>query len=146
MQIITSQLLDAVVKAAAEVFENMFFVSIDPVTEDTPFPQQVVHAQIRYDGPHSATLHLYLPVDLARQLSTDFLGEGAPDEQLILDSCAEMANMIAGRHLKSLSPDARVYRLTMPMVAVEVAPAMVEELRTFTTGSHLLRLGQEVHP
>jgi CheY-specific phosphatase CheX len=146
MQIITRQLFDAVVKAATEVFENMFFVAIDPVADETPFPQQVVHAHIRYAGPHSATLHLYLPIDLARQLAADFLGEGAPDEQLVLDSCAEMANMIAGRHLKSLSLDARIYRLTIPQVAVELAPATGQETRTFSTGSHLLRLAQDVDP
>jgi CheY-specific phosphatase CheX len=124
----------------------MFFVAIDPVADETPFPQQVVHAHIRYAGPHSATLHLYLPIDLARQLAADFLGEGAPDEQLVLDSCAEMANMIAGRHLKSLSLDARIYRLTIPQVAVELAPATGQETRTFSTGSHLLRLAQDVDP
>jgi len=146
MQIITSQLFDAVVKAAAEVFENMFFVSIDAAAEATVRPEPVVHAQIRYEGPHSATVHLYLPVDLAQQLAADFLSDGAPDEQLVLDSCAEMTNMIAGRHLKSLSPDARIYRLTIPQVAIELDPPRVAETRTFTTGSHLLRLALDIDP
>jgi len=144
MQIITSQLFDAVVKAAAEVFENMFFVSIEAAGEATVTAEPVVHAQIRYEGPHSATVHLYLPVDLAHRLAADFLGEGAPDEQLVLDSCAEMTNMIAGRHLKSLSPDARIFRLTIPQVAIELDPPMVPETRPFTTGSHLLRLALDV--
>jgi len=146
MQIITSQLFDAVVKAAAEVFENMFFVSIDAAADATVASEPVVHAQIRYEGPHSATVHLYLPFDLAHQLAADFLGEGAPDEQLVLDSCGEMTNMIAGRHLKRLSPDARIYHLTIPQVAIEVDPPMVPEVRTFTTGSHLLRLALDVDP
>lgn len=146
MQIITSQLFDAVENAAAEVFEDMFFVSIQPATDETPLPPQVVHAQIHYTGPHGATLHLYLPVDLAQQLSADFLGEGAPNEPMVLDSCAEMANMIAGRHLKRLSPDARIYRLSIPQVAVESDPVMAAETRTFTTGSHRLRLAIEVDP
>jgi CheY-specific phosphatase CheX len=146
MQIITHQLFDAVVKAAAEVFENMFFVSIEPVAQETSFPQQVVHARIHYEGPHAATVHLYLPVDLARQLAADFLGDGTPDEQLVLDSCAEMANMIAGRHLKSLSPDARIYRLTIPQVSVEDDPIMGHEMRSFTAGNHVLRLALDLDP
>ena len=146
MQIITSQLFDIVVSAASEVFESMFFVSILPATDASHLPPQVIHAQIRYQGPHCATLHLYLPVDLAQQLAADFLGEGSPTEQLVLDSCGEMVNMIAGRHLKSLSPDARIYQLTIPQVTVEIDPVAGPETRTFTTGDHLLSLSLEIEP
>ncbi|HEX9593185.1 MAG TPA: chemotaxis protein CheX [bacterium] len=144
MEVIPDQLFDVVVHAATEVFENMLFVSIYPVAGSSPLTGQVIHGRIRYQGPHSATVHLYLPADLALRLAGDFLGEGTPDEELVLDACAEVANMVAGRHLKSLSPDARLYRLAMPQVAVEIDPVTPPQARTFTTGRHLLQLALEV--
>ena len=144
MQVIPDQLFDVVVHGATEVFENMLFVSIYPVTSPAAIAGQVIHAHIRYQGPHSATVHVYLPAELALQLASDFLGEGTPDEALVLDACAEVVNMVAGRHLKSLSPDARIFHLGMPEVAVEMDPVAPPQARTFTTGRHLLQLALEV--
>jgi CheY-specific phosphatase CheX len=144
MQVIPDQLFDVVVHGATEVFENMLFVAIYPVATSAPLTGQVIHARIRYQGPHTATVHVYVPSDLALRLASDFLGEGTPDEALVLDACAEVVNMVAGRHLKSLSPDARIYRLGMPQVAVEIDPVVPPQARTFTTGHHLLQLALEV--
>jgi CheY-specific phosphatase CheX len=144
VQVIPDQLFDVVVHGATEVFENMLFVSIYPVASAPSLTGQVIHARIGYQGPHSATVHVYLPADLALNLASDFLGEGIPDKELVLDACAEVVNMVAGRHLKSLSPDARIYRLGMPQVAAEIDPVVPPHARTFTTGHHLFLLALEV--
>jgi CheY-specific phosphatase CheX len=144
MQVILDQLFDVATHAATEVFENMLFVSIYPVATSSALTGQVIHARIGYQGPHSGTVHVYVPADLALRLATDVLGEDTPDEELVLDACAEVANMVAGRHLKSLSPDARIYRLAMPQVEVEVDPVVPSQTRTFTTGHHLVQLSLEV--
>jgi CheY-specific phosphatase CheX len=146
MQVIPDQLVDVVAQGAAEVFETVLFVAIEPGAPSSTVAGQVIHARIRYRGPHSATVHIYLPADLALRLASDFLGEGTPNDELILDACAEIVNMIAGRHLKGLSPDARIYRLGMPQVAVEIDPVVPAPSRTFTAGHHLLQIGLEIEP
>jgi len=134
MPAIASSLLDRTIEAAVVVFEESLFVTLEAVAAASPMAGETVHTAIPIHGPHEVTLHLRLPWSLAEEITADFLGEGEPEEELVLDACGEAANMIAGRLVKVLSPEVRRYTLEIPTAMVEDDPPLAPETRELTTG------------
>ncbi len=130
--------VDPLVERAREalllVFEESLFLALDPLPAASPFAGDAVHTWVAFHGPFEATLHLRLPWALAEAITADFLGEGEPDEEMVLDACCEAANMVAGRLVKALSPEERRYTLEIPAALVEEAPEVAPGSCAFTTG------------
>jgi CheY-specific phosphatase CheX len=139
----TTHLVDRAIEAAVLVFEESLFVTLERVDGASSMEGDTVHTMIAFHGAHEATLHLRLPWSLAEEITADFLGEGEPEEGLVLDACGEAANMVAGRLVKALSPEARRYTLEIPTVMVEEDAPIDEATCALTTGMQPVHLWLE---
>jgi len=143
MDTTTASLVERTIEAASLVFEESLFVTLERVDTASPMEGDTVHTMIAFHGAHEATLHLRLPWALAEEITADFLGEGEPEEELVLDACGEAANMVAGRLIKALSPEARRYTLEIPTVMVEEDAPIDEAACALTTGDAPVHLWLE---
>ncbi len=143
MDTTTDPLVERAIEAAVLVFEESLFVTLERVDAASPMAGETVHTVIAFHGPHEALLHLRLPWPLAAEITADFLGEGEPEEALVLDACGEAANMVAGRLVKALSPEERRYTLEIPTVMVEEDTPLAEGCCEVSTGMQPVHLWLE---
>jgi len=94
----------------SEVFETMFFTFLEPL-EETPGKEEVdcgrfIEATISYSGGCNGTFRFYLPWELGKNITVNFLGVDEEDVQdgQIKDTAAETANMAIGSLLGKLDP------------------------------------------
>jgi CheY-specific phosphatase CheX len=115
-------LQQAAVQAIGNVFETMFFVFLEPLDPDTEAWRAGMAAagplwlqcRIGFAGRINGRLGLLMPLTLARELATNFLGlESEASETQAEDMVQELTNMVCG-NLFSLFDRQGVYQLTMP--------------------------------
>lgn len=100
--------------AAIEVFSTMYFTPVE-LLPDLPPPdawrveEQYVKTEIGYGGPLRARLCFYFPRTLAVSIAGGFLGieEESINDQQLVDTMRESANMIVGNFLGRLDPEGR---------------------------------------
>ncbi len=121
-----NELQAAAVEALGHVFETMFFVFLEPYTPDlgdsagNPWSQNEhwLKCRLGFKGKLRGHLRLFLPIRLARDLTTNFLGlEEEASEQQVIDMTKELTNMICG-NLFSRYDRAYGYALTIPETEV----------------------------
>ncbi len=102
------QLLNA---SAMEVFGTMYFTPIE-LMEETPVPEDedgeaFIRASISYSGPREADIVFYFPRRLGETIAEGFLGldPEALEEEQVVDTMREAANMIVGNFLGKIDPD-----------------------------------------
>ena len=113
-------------QAISNVLELMFFMSIQFGEEGvTPadWPeegQKFIGAQLDFSGPESGTVHLLMPVALAREITANFLG--LDQEEVTVDqdgdTVKEALNMMGG-HMLSLTQKPEKFRLGIPVIVPE---------------------------
>jgi len=103
-------LRETVFETFAEVFETMFFTVLETFEEPPGKKDFVsgrfVEATIGYSGGCNGRFVFYLPWELARNITVNFLGieEDEVQEAQIMDTAAETANMAIGSLLGKLDP------------------------------------------
>ena len=102
----------AVSAALADVFEKMFFTLLEPLTDLPPQEEWgeeegFVEASIGYTGELAGVLHFYFPLELARAITSNFLGgdEVEVGEAQMLDTVREAVNMAVGSMLGRIDPE-----------------------------------------
>jgi CheY-specific phosphatase CheX len=112
---------DRIADALLQVAERSLYAFAEPVSPAI-MPRTIdggwYDATVSFRGPLSGQLALAVPVVLARQISTAFLGDGDVDEAGIRDLVGEFANMTCGTWLTALH-DTGCFDLAHP----EVTPA-----------------------
>ncbi len=106
-----TNLRQTICETLSEVFETMYFTFLEPLFE-TPPPEEIVaddgyyEATITFQGVKSGTLSFYLPKNLARGITVNFLGVDEVDvnEAQVLDTVKETANMAVGSLLGRIDP------------------------------------------
>jgi hypothetical protein len=115
----------------SEVFETMFFTFLDPQT-DLPTANEVdeagkyVEAKISFSGGQEGVFKLYMPYQLAQNITLNFLGidEGGLAENQVADTAAETANMAVGSLLGKIDPAGKtILAIPQAQVLKEFSPA-----------------------
>ncbi len=114
-----------IVETIQELFEKMFFISLNPVVDleaDTLETASVYyHAFIGYETDGKKTvLHFYLADVLAKQITGNFVGIdiSAVEERQLLDTVGETANMAVGSLLGQINPEGTAV-LGMPESSID---------------------------
>jgi len=120
------------ISVTGQVFETMFFTPVSvqgKESEDLDGPIKTYSAFLRgeigFDGKHSGTLILSVPVELAKTMASNFIGleeESASDSQAI-DMVNELCNMICGNLFSQLDRKT-VWNLTVPQTREVSGQAM----------------------
>jgi len=120
------------IAAIAQVFETMFFTPIavqQEESQDLYGPIKSFSAffrgEIGFEGKHSGTLILSVPVELAKTMASNFMGleeESASDSQA-MDMVNELCNMICGNLFSHLDKKT-VWNLTIPQTREVTGQAM----------------------
>ncbi|MEW6220756.1 MAG: chemotaxis protein CheX [Thermodesulfobacteriota bacterium] len=109
-------------ETAAQVFETMYYIFFSrlhslPADLDWATRHRYVKAVVSFTGKGGGALTLFMPVPLARMVTTNFLGidRSEVSEQQIQDTCREAANMVGGGFLGQIDPEGE-YVLGIPVV------------------------------
>jgi hypothetical protein len=122
----------AAIFATLNIFETMFFTFLEPtegngslekkITEEVkefdlrPESQNagLLKSEIHFTGFHSGFLRLFIPYDLGKVLTMNFVGfEEEVTEPQLMDMAGELTNMICGNLFSSLDKTS-VYTLSSP--------------------------------
>ncbi len=127
------------IDVTSHILETMFFVTLEPWTgrggEDSPSaPASWLEGRIRFVGPRTGEVRLYVPLELAQAMAANFLGleEGIPTDAQARDVVGELTNMICGNLLSRLDRKV-IYNLSVPEAACTASDPMGKE----TDGSAL---------
>lgn len=103
-------LRDIIFETFSEVFETMFFTVLEtfeePPGKGELGPGRFVEAVITYSGGINGKFVFFLPWELAKNITVNFLGgvdDHVPDDR-VMDTAAETANMAIGSLLGKLDP------------------------------------------
>jgi len=117
--------IQLLIQAAEEVLGTMFFAFVDPVfsvedLEEVPVLSPAVHSRLGFKGPIEGNVQVFCPLNLARDLSADFLGqeESEVTEEMVLDAVKEITNMVTGLFLALIEPQ-RVCDLGLPHIELD---------------------------
>ncbi len=99
-------------QAAAQVFGAMYFTPVELLPQVPPehkwnLEDKYIKAAISYSGPHQAALEFYFPITLGKNITAGFIGvdENALNDNQIIDTMREAANMIIGSFLGMIDPE-----------------------------------------
>lgn len=99
-------------QAAAQVFGAMYFTPVELLAQTPPeykwnLEDKYIKAAIAYSGPQQATLEFYFPITLGKNITAGFIGvdENALNDNQIIDTMREAANMIIGSLLGMIDPE-----------------------------------------
>ncbi len=120
------------IAVTGQVFETMFFTPVavqqeggedlySPIKSFSTF----LRGEIGFEGKHSGTLILSVPVELAKTMTSNFMGleeESASDSQA-MDMVSELCNMICGNLFSQLDKKT-VWNLTLPQTREVSGQAM----------------------
>lgn len=123
-------LKEATKTSISEVLETMFFLPLEvSESEDggdlAQLPKdQLTGACLKFDGPIAGEVTFLIPVNLARSLTADFLGqeEGEVGKDEMVGTVKEVVNMITGKAL-SLYDESAVFKLGIPFGEVSAESA-----------------------
>ena len=115
---------EALNRALAVVVEESFFAMVDPVRGVVPAVEEsIVSACVTFEGSFSGSLTCCLPRALAHDLTATFIGEEVPFDGAAVDDLAgEFANMVCGRWLTDVAPQA-LFTLDHSVVGSTNAPS-----------------------
>ena len=113
-------LTTAMTTSISEVLETMFFMPVDVVSvadvASAADPQtEAYEVRLDFSGPAAGVFRLHLPVELAREVASDFLGitPAAVTAEEMQETAKEMVNMLAGNTLSHYDSGA-VFDLGVP--------------------------------
>jgi CheY-specific phosphatase CheX len=114
-------LTEAMKESISKVLETMFFLPIEPLDQatgedlDRLKSRPLTVADLKFSGPVSGALRLYIPNELALSLTANFLGceEGEVSQRQTGQTIQEILNMIAGNTFSELNDNA-IYNLEIP--------------------------------
>jgi CheY-specific phosphatase CheX len=115
----SADLKESVYEAVAETLESMVFM--EAVLEEPGDPESLgskpLGSSIVIKQPFTARATLYMPIELARELTMNILGaydEEILSDEIVRDALAELINTIAGRLMAKLTPEDQTFELGLP--------------------------------
>ncbi len=109
-----------VCSVASHVFETMFFTCLEPEGGEQAngsVPKDLssfLRGEIGFEGNYSGKFRLFLPLELAKTLASNFMGlEEPPSDSQAVDVVNELCNMICG-NLSSQLDKRAVWDITIP--------------------------------
>ncbi|HUV49806.1 MAG TPA: chemotaxis protein CheX [Anaerolineae bacterium] len=102
-----------------EVFKKMFFVFLEPLDDEGNGYD--VEAAIRFEGPVSGEIRIFLSTDLVKTMVQNMLGlqEDEITMQSMEDCSKEAVNMICGNFLGRFD-STKVFNLSVPTFSKEI--------------------------
>ncbi|MBN2711841.1 MAG: chemotaxis protein CheX [Planctomycetes bacterium] len=117
---------EAVLEATSETLENMAFMeAVMAECRLDDFADQVFcWSAVPVLEPVKGTVTLMMSKSLAAMLTSAIMGlfDEEPEDTIICDSLAEVANTIAGRFVAMISPDDVTFKLGVPVTACGAIP------------------------
>ncbi len=122
-------------QAAAQVFGAMYFTPVELLAQIPPehkwnLEEKYIKAAIAYNGPQPAALEFYFPITLGINITAGFIGldEDALNDNQIIDTMREAANMITGSFLGKIDPEG-ICRLGIPKAEIvnDFSPAKLAD-------------------
>jgi chemotaxis protein CheY-P-specific phosphatase CheC len=122
-------------QAISNVLELMFFQSVQfnekdcLLSEWMPPDQSHIAATLRFTGPVSGAYYFIVPVDMAKEITANFLGldENEISDAQERDTVKEALNMIGG-HMLSLLDKPEGFQLGIP----EIVPEPRLDMKVYT--------------
>ncbi len=105
-------------QTAREILETMFFMSPEDAVEPNPAPEDLLTAELRFEGALSGWFRIQLQESCARAMAGNFSGVMDPSElsaESVAGVLCELANMVCGATLSRLDPDA-IFNLSSPQL------------------------------
>jgi len=136
-----------ILETISSVFETMFFTFLEPLPriprkEEWPIDIKYIKAAISFTGMGGGEVAIYLPRDLARNITINFLGvtRSEVSQNQILDTAKETANMAVGSLLGTIDPEGQCFLgipEAMPVVNLEEEAELndINQLVGFKTDS-----------
>jgi chemotaxis phosphatase CheX-like protein len=119
---IKTQLEPALIgEVAREVLETMFFSLPEDAAEPNPRPEDLLTAELKFEGARSGWFSIQAQENCARAIAGNFSGVMDPSElspETITGVLCELANMVCGATLSRLDPDA-IFNLGAPQLIAE---------------------------
>lgn len=89
----------------------------DSTVSDCPPEEELLGSRIDFAGPIQGSISLLIPLDLATSLAANMTAQDESDPDTAAkrpDAVAEILNMICGRFLPRVRPDARSFSIGIP--------------------------------
>jgi CheY-specific phosphatase CheX len=111
---------DALRESVEEVLEKMFFAESGDPGPIARTPEELVAAQVDFEGSPSGCLRLRIGLQAARQMAGDFLGVEPSElaDGAAVEVVGELANMICGSVLSRMESET-IFRLAKPLAVSE---------------------------
>jgi hypothetical protein len=122
----------AAILATLNIFETMFFTFLEPLEDNGSLEEKVAEeekefellpesqspgllkSEIHFTGLYSGFLRLFIPYELSKVLTMNFMGfEEEGTEHQLADMAGELTNMICGNLFSSLDKTS-IYTLSSP--------------------------------
>lgn len=108
-------------EVAREILETMFFSLPEDAAEPNPCPEDLLTAELKFEGALSGWFSIQVQEKCARTIAGNFSGLMDPSElspEIMTGVLCELANMVCGATLSRLDPDA-IFNLGAPQLVVE---------------------------
>jgi chemotaxis protein CheY-P-specific phosphatase CheC len=115
------QLETALCEAATLTFEEMAFMTVEPLFEarEGELPL-VASTSVSFQGPFAGRLEIWASRDLLQALAANMLGfEGVPPLSEQFDALGEITNIICGNMLPRMAGTTEIFYLGCPKVGSE---------------------------
>lgn len=121
-------------QTAREILETMFFVSPEDAAEPTSALNDLLIAELKFEGALSGWFRIQVQESCARAMAGNFCGVMDPGElsaEGVAGVLCELANMVCGATLSRLDPDA-IFKLGSPQLGSQggAGEGMVQWLST----------------
>ena len=109
-------------EVAREILETMFFSLPEDAAEPNPRPEDLLTAELKFEGALSGWFSVQVQENCARAIAGNFAGVMDPSElspETVTGVLCELANMVCGATLSRLDPDA-IFDLGAPQLVSQV--------------------------
>ena len=143
MECVADELLTRV---SIDVMEKHAFVFPEPgeFSPAAPCPSGALQAHVRFSGPATGELVMFVPGELASEIAADMLGLDPGDdgaEALIHDAVGELANVLCGNVLQATEFKDQVLDLAAP----EVSAGKAEVWKNLSIAPQTIGLSVDEH-
>ncbi len=108
----------SLLRAATSTFEELALLLAAPAPADAPAPDVSAAATVPFDGPRRGRVAVGVSASLLPSIAANMLGfDATPDAALQRDALGELANVVCGNVVPSLTGDGAAFRLGAPSAA-----------------------------
>ncbi|MHC4211745.1 MAG: chemotaxis protein CheX [Planctomycetota bacterium] len=104
-------------EAFSQAAETMAFMSVMPIEDDMPKPQELIQSHIEFTGPSNGSVQILAGSDFATTLAENIAALDEVEDQTRADAMKELSNVTCGLLLPQIaSSEQDVFDVTVPQV------------------------------